>query len=255
MDGLDLVDPGPHRLDDLESAEGNAAGQAHSRAGDRPQRDLPGLPAIDAQQDQKDADGFLGVIERVIERQEGHIDPLGVCKEFVDAHTGAARQPQQQLQDAEAQAETHRRRQEDHQDHSPPEIVPGDGAGAKGRQPGTHHAADEGVGGRGRDPEFPGDEIPQDRRQNAAGDKGQCRLLRSVPGVICLPHQILDGIRHAGPQHQDQEGRQQLHHRSPGQGHLGPHGAAGDERGHHIASVVKAVYIGEYKNQTGQYHK
>ena len=96
----------------------------------------------------------------MIESQESHVHPLGVCKELVDAHRGVPGQKQQEPQDQKARHKADGRGQEDHQHHFSPEVVPGDGAGAESRDAGSHYAADEGVGGGSGDAEAPGGQVP-----------------------------------------------------------------------------------------------
>jgi hypothetical protein len=115
VDGLDLVDAGAHGLNDLEAAEGDAAGQTQGRTDNGPNGNTGLGAAINPHEDQHDANGFLRVVKGVVESQKGHVQPLGVCKELIDTNSCMKGQGQQQLQNQEAQQKADCGCQEDHQ--------------------------------------------------------------------------------------------------------------------------------------------
>ena len=133
---------------------------------------------------------------------------------------------------------------------------PLDAAGAERGQRGADDAAEQRVRGARRQPQQPGEHVPEDAADQAREDDDQQQLAVVVeqlgPGravvVLEVDHRVGDGQRDG-----DREERaEQVHHGREGHGGLGLEGAGGDRRSDRVAGVVEAV--GEIEEECGADH-
>ncbi|MPM18190.1 hypothetical protein SDC9_64596 [bioreactor metagenome] len=253
VDCLYFEDARPDGLDNLEPAERNAKREAERRARDCPEGNRSRGTAEDADEDHHDADGFLRVVERVVERKKAHVEPLRIGKERMRAQTRAAGEEAQQNKDQKPDDEADDRGYEDHQNDFRPEVIPADGAGAEGRNARAYHAADKRVGRRSGDCEKPGCEIPEDGCDDARRDERQRDALCFGVGIAAFRYDFFNRVRNAGADGQNGKRGEHFHNRRPGKRGVRPHGTARNQRCNNVASVMKPVDIREDKCKGHQY--
>ena len=178
VDGSNLEDPETDRAHDAPAAGKDAQGDGRSAGQHHPEGDVKIRGHSAAEQDQgDDAHALLGIVGAVRKGEAGAGDHLAALEEAVDAGRGGAHEGKDQSMNDKAGPEPDDGGEDQGGDHlghagelalgelmeAPYHVV-----GARRYQDRPGESADERMGGGGRYPEPPGNDIPGDGTAHAA---------------------------------------------------------------------------------------
>ena len=254
---LDLHQALAQGADHPPAADVGAEADRYRAGDDDPERRgrVGGQRAVRDQGQRDDAHRLLRVVRAVRQGHHGGRADLPDPEAVVAAPGGeAAADPVEQPGAGRGDQHRDDRRQHGREDNLGDQAVPLDRLAARGGQHRADHPADQRLRRARRDPEEPGEQVPNDRADQAVA-RGQGDGRHDDGGHHGQRHQL--GVYQAagdrGRDGQGQERPDQVEHSGQGDRDPRPQRAGGDRGSHRVARVMEPV--GEVEGESRYHHE